>query len=719
MIQGSLNNITFRNEDNGYSILKVIEDDTGATLVVVGSFPHLHIGETIAFEGSWIDHPKFGKQFKATNHEVLPPQGEEAIVKYLSSGLFRGVGPTTAQRIFDVFGLDTLELLKENPERISEVETINEKKAIKFLEDWEENIASQEMLYFLYQLNVPTGTAMRIYEKFGSTTKKRVSDNPYILAEEVWGIGFVKADDIARKLQIESESYFRIRAGILYSLEIAMQDGHCYLPKQELLDDTWRLLDPTGSQDIRERTLFSLDYLIDAKKVITFEEHLYLPEMYDAEKGIANRVITFLDFPKAKDKTVRLTKKLAQLEQNGGLKYSDTQKEFICKAVQEQLFILTGGPGTGKTTTLLGILHLLKELDISYILAAPTGRAAKRMSEVCCDSAQTIHRLLKYEPSAGFFHNESEPLKTGVVIIDEASMIDTHLMYALVRAIPNGTRLILIGDKDQLPSVGPGNILRELLSVSIPQGSLETIFRQAEESAIPINAQLINRGDMPVIERQTNFHIRDYESREEAQNLIVDLVSKKIPNHFKLNPVEDIQVLTPMHRGEIGTLELNKALQARLNPKGDMVKVAGTEFRVGDKVMQLKNNYDKNIFNGDIGYISWINRSDKTVSVDFDEPVKLEYNEMEQVSLAYASTIHKSQGSEYKVVVVVLDASHYMMLQRNLLYTAITRAKERIFLIANMGTIKRAITNNRIIKRNTNLGEFVDQKTEFMAFLEE
>ncbi len=719
MVQGSLKNITFRNEENGYSILKVSDDDTGEVAVVVGSFPHLHIGETIKFEGSWMDHPKFGKQFKANNHEVLPPKGQEAIVKYLSSGIFRGVGPTTAQRIYDAFGLKTLDILKEDPSKISKVSTMTAKKVVRFKEDWEQNSASQETLYFLYQLNVPTGTAMRIYEKYGVATQKRISENPYILAEDIWGIGFIKADDVARKLKIEAQSYFRVRAGIIYSLELSMQEGHCYLPKDRLLDTAWRLLDQHGDPEIRERVVFSIDFLIDAKNIINVEGDIYLPDMYEAEKGIANRIISFLNFPKSKDRTKRLMKKLGELEKKEDFVYSETQREFICQAVQEHIYILTGGPGTGKTTTLLGILHLLDELDIHYLLAAPTGRAAKRMSEVCKDSAQTIHRLLKFEPNSGFFHDESEPLKTGVVIIDEASMVDTFLMNALIRAIPNGTRLILIGDKDQLPSVGPGNILRELLSISIPQGSLQTIFRQAQESSIPVNAQNINSGQMPMIERQTNFHIRDYQSRPEAQQLIIDLVSKKIPEHFKINPIEDIQVLTPMHRGELGTVQLNLALQEALNPKKESVAIMGNLYKIGDKVMQLKNNYDKNIFNGDIGYITWINHSDKTVSIEFDETVKLEYTEMEQVSLAYASTIHKSQGSEYKVVVVALDSSHYMMLQRNLLYTAVTRAKERIFLISNMGTIKRAIENNRIEERFTNLSDFIDQKSEFMTFLEE
>ena len=719
MLEGFVKSITYRNEDNGYTIFKLCELHSEESHTVVGDFPLLNQGEQLQIEGDWIEHPKFGKQFKVSTFEVIPPKNEEAIIRYLSSGLFTGIGPITAQRIVDELGANTLELLSDDPSNIRSVPGFSEKKAKEFIEDWQNNVDSKEALYFLYQCQIPASTGYKIFKKFGSNTISKVRENPYLLIDEIWGIGFVKADQIARQLNVEKESFFRIRASLLYTLEQASLEGHTFLEHESLIYQASKLVSEPGS-DQSERVLFSLDHLVSIDKIIKWKSAFYLPYLFKAEKGVASRIESFLSSPPLNLKR-KFNVWLSEFEHTNGFEFSEEQKEHIHKAITEPLFVLTGGPGTGKTTTLLGIVHILKELGRKFYLTAPTGRASKRMSEVCRIEARTIHRLLKYEPSTkSFFHNEENPLNAKTIIVDEVSMVDISLMFALAKAIPSDAHLILIGDKDQLPSVGPGNVLKDLLNCQrIPRGVLTFLFRQDSNSDIAYNAHKIISGEDPEFSYKTNFHLRTYDNMQEAQNLVADLVAKHLPEHFQLDPLVDVQVLCPMHKGNLGTVELNQILQDRLITHQSVTAPGKIQFKIGDKVMQLKNNYETNIFNGDVGYITHINKNDKTVHVEFHETITYEFNELDQISHAYACTIHKSQGSEYKVAIIVLDSSHHVMLQRNLIYTAITRAKERCFLISNYSTLQTAIRNNKISERNSKLTEFLEDTDDFLNILED
>lgn len=734
-IKATVNTITFHNPDNGYSVLRLTETGSGKAVTAVGNFPRLTPGETLEIDGEWTRHESFGDQFKATGYKLLPPDNLEAMERYLGSGLLKGVGPILAKRLVERFGLGTFEVLDREPERLSEVSRLRPKARASLLESWRENRAMREVMYFLQSHRLTPNMSARIYRQYGADSIAALRENPYRLAEDVFGVGFIKADEIALRLGFEKESYERIKAGLVHVLTKSSEEGHVFLPKADMLRRAQDLL-----QSEPGRIVFTLDNLEAGDQVkkdgLDGAERYWLPWLRHGEKGIARRLGELTGNPppiRAALVESAVAAAEASFGSGRGFAYSEQQREGIRKAVQRGVFLLTGGPGTGKTTTVLGILEVFKQAGLKVRLAAPTGRAAKRLSEVTSHPASTLHRLLKFDPSdKKFKQDDLDPLPCEALVVDEVSMIDTLLMYALLKAVKAGTRLVLVGDPDQLPSVGPGKVLAELIrSEAVPHLHLEAIFRQAESSLIVANAHRIHRGEMPTYAerppestREThaggtagNFHFIPCRDSEGLPAAVAALVADRLPALFGYHPLHDVQVLSPMNQGPLGTLALNQALQARLNPGSEGVEHLNRVLRVRDKVMQLRNNYDKNVFNGDIGYVKAASAANRTLVVDFDG-VEVSYasEELDQLALAYAVSVHKSQGSEFKAVVMLLTRAHWVMLQRNLFYTGITRARENLFLVAQSEAIKRAVEHNPVVERHTALAEALRDEMAGYAF---
>lgn len=697
--------VTFHNPDTGYTVLKVTTGRTQTVTAVVGNFPRLTQGEVLDIEGEWVKHETFGEQFKATGYRLVPPNGVEAIERYLGGGAIKGIGPALAKKIVEKFGENTFKIFDEQPEKLDAIAQLKGRKKAKVLAAWRDTQSMRDVLVFLQAHHLSLSLSHRIVKHYGAAAAEIIKRNPYQLAEEVWGIGFLKADDIARKLGFPTDGYERLKAGLLHVLMKASEDGHVFLPRTELMQKAQELLHAP-----EERLIFSLDNLVEINQVKCDERgNAYMPWLYACERGISRRLVQMIG-PAKKIAASLVHEAIAQVEKKvgKGFTYSDEQKRGILQAATEGVFLLTGGPGTGKTTTVQGILEAFKKSGLTLALCAPTGRAAKRLSEVTGVPASTIHRLLKFDPAAGGFqHNETNTLNLDVLIVDELSMIDTALMYSLLKAIGAGTRLILVGDPDQLPSVGPGKVLGELItSGAIGHLHLSTVFRQAKASRIIVNAHRINGGELPDASEGGNFHFVAREENESVLKAAVEVAAERLPKRFGYDALFDVQVLTPMNQGPLGTLALNQALQDRLNPSQRELLHKDRRFRKGDKVMQLKNNYDKNVFNGDIGRIQSIAPSERKLVVDFEgEMVDYEGEELDQVQLAYAISIHKSQGSEFKAVVLVLARAHYVMLQRNLIYTAITRAREQCVLVGHWSAVAQSVKHNPAVQRNTLLAE--------------
>ncbi|MCR5825938.1 MAG: ATP-dependent RecD-like DNA helicase [Oscillospiraceae bacterium] len=689
--------ITYQNEQNGYTVLRCRAKGFQDPVTVVGTMPDTHVGAVLELGGNWRVDAKYGRQFAVEHFEETLPATVFGIEKYLGSGMIKGVGPRFAKRIVRQFGKDTLDVIEQNPERLLEVPGIGRTRVERIRKSWQEQREVKNIMLFLQGHNVSTAHATRIYKTYGDKSLAVVQENPYQLADDIWGIGFRTADTIAEKLGFARDRFDRLRSGILYTLNQLSNEGHCYATREMLLKAGAELLDTDA-----DKLGAALDEMLFQDDVVTDGEAIYLPPFYYAETGTAKRLHTIATAPGR----LQIAEDSQRVPQATGMRYDALQQQAITTAVHSKVFLLTGGPGTGKTTTTLGILRAFQEAGATILLAAPTGRAAKRLSEATGLEAKTIHRLLEMKPPAGYQRNEENPLEGDVLIVDECSMIDLLLMYHLLKAVPPHMALVLVGDVDQLPSVGAGNVLRDLIaSDCFPVVRLTRIFRQAQASRIITNAHRINEGKLPDLSngRGTDFFFMERSEPEQVVRTVAELVGLRLPRSYHAGP-GDIQVLTPMQRGETGAANLNQVLQAAVNPGTDGLRRGGYLFRVRDKVMQVRNNYEKEVYNGDIGVVTAVDLEERTLDVRFDERlVRYDVTELDELMLAYATTIHKSQGSEYPIVVMPVLMSHYVMLQRNLLYTGVTRAKRALILVGTAKAIACAVQQVTVESRNTML----------------
>ena len=778
-LRGVVERITYHNEENGYTVAK-LTPERGNSLFgaeretpIVGNMLGIVVGESVELTGRWALHPEYGRQFQVETMRSVLPATVAGMEKYLGSGLIRGVGPVTARRIVKHFGPATLEVIEQTPQRLIEVPGVGPKRVQIITQAWAEQRAIKEVMLFLQSHGVTTGLATKIYKEYGDNAIAVVRSDPYRLARDIFGIGFLTADKIARSLGMPPDAPQRIAAGVAYALNQASEEGHLYLPTPELLDLTAKLLDvgrdqaalgvarmwsegqvkvapAAGAEALdpalldppRPETprllaepggLYATATVAQAQRVLAEEDAIYLAPLYYSEVGVANRLRQIAAAgqsrlaPFAGWSGATWEQSLAACEQRSGLLLAPQQREAVQTALTRRLTVLTGGPGTGKTTTVRTILQLCQQMQCRAVLAAPTGRAAKRLSETTGHEAKTIHRLLEFKPAAGmtFQRNEENPLEGDLLIVDEASMLDTVLMNNLLKAVAPGMHLLLVGDVDQLPSVGPGNVLRDVItaiegeaSIGQPAWSglgaaaavirLHTIFRQEAGSLIITNAHRINAGEMPILDNKqaTDFFVFTTDDAERAAQLCIELVTERIPRRFAIPP-EDIQLLSPMHRGVVGVAALNEALQAALNPPAanKPQKLIGSRaYRVGDRVMQIRNNYDKDVYNGDMGRITGMDLELHQATVTFDgRPLPYDFLELDELVHAYAVSIHKSQGSEFPAVVAPVLTTHYMMLQRNLLYTAVTRARRLVVLVGQPRAISLAVRNGKVAARYTGL----------------
>ncbi len=694
--------ITYRNEENGYSVIKCKAKDYSDLVTVVGAMPDVHVGAVLSLEGFWKIDSKYGRQFSAQKWEEALPATVYGIEKYLGSGLVKGVGPKFAKRIVQKFGKDTLDVIEEQPELLIEVEGIGQVRVERIKKSWQDQKELKNIMLFLQGHEVSTSHATKIFKTYGSESIAVVKENPYRLADDIWGIGFKTADVIAEKLGIGKDKFVRLRSGILYTLSKLSENGHCYAVRGQLIETAEKLLCVDGAE-----LEITLDEMLRVEDVIRDEEAIYLPPFYFSEVGCAKRLRKLM---KGRRRIVLDGEAVTgQIQAQPGVIYDEIQLEAIRVAVSSKVMVLTGGPGTGKTTTTLGIICAYQRAGCQVILAAPTGRAAKRMSEAAGMEAKTIHRLLEYKPPEGYQRNEEKPLEGDVLILDECSMIDIMLMYNLLKAIPEHMTLIMVGDTDQLPSVGAGNVLKDVMaSGCIPVVRLNRIFRQAQGSRIILNAHRINKGEAIDMRggKDSDFFFASEETNEGIVERLVKYCTENLPRYYHADPLRDIQVLTPMQRGTVGAANLNQVLQEAMNPQGPALRRGGVCYRIRDKVMQIRNDYDKEVFNGDIGTVRRVDLEDREITVDFDgREVAYDVTELDELALAYATTIHKAQGSEYPIVVMPFSMSHFVMLQRNLLYTGVTRAKKILVLIGEKKAVFYAVRNGRMAERNTRLAE--------------
>ena len=696
--------ITFQSPETGYTVLKARVKDYTELVAVVGNLLDANVGSVLLVEGSWKVDSRYGRQFMAESWEETMPATVYGIEKYLGSGLIKGVGPKFAQRIVRMFGTETIAVIEDDIDRLRQVEGIGSKRISMIKESWQKQKEVKNIMLFLQSNGVSTAYAAKIYKEYGNAAIDKVKENPFRLADDIWGIGFRTADTIAAKLGFGKDSFVRLRSGILYTLSALADEGHVYAERDQLADKAVELLEA----DIANVQM-TLDNMLQAEELIFEEDAIFLPAFNYAEKGTAHKLIQLAEDVSGFD-SLRPESQVdvAALEKMLGIQYDEVQAQAVQEAARSKVMVLTGGPGTGKTTTVQGIIAAYGQMGLRILLAAPTGRAAKRMSEATGLPAKTIHRLLECKPPEGYQRNEENPLEGDVLIVDECSMIDIILMNSLLKALPRNMRLVLVGDIDQLPSVGAGNVLRDIIdSGRFPVIRLTRIFRQAQQSRIITNAHRINQGEFPDISngRNTDFFFINSEEPEAAVQEIVALVSSKLPRYYGVKPSE-VQVLTPMQRGVLGGTNLNQTLQAALNPEGEGLRRGGFIFRLYDKVMQVKNNYDKEVFNGDIGRITAVDLQERTLQVMFDgRVIEYDVSELDELVHAYATTIHKAQGSEYPIVVMPILMTHFVMLQRNLLYTGITRAKKVLVLIGSKKALAYAVHNVTVSQRNTKLKE--------------
>lgn len=712
VIFGFLERITYHNEENDFVVAKLQEKGKRELTTIIGNVSGINPGESLKLTGRWVYNKKFGEQFQVETYEVTVPATVHGIRKYLGSGLIKGIGPIIAERIVKKFALETLEVIEKTPERLSEVDGIGPKRIAMIINAWGEQKEIKEIMIFLQGHGVSSSYSAKIYKQYRERSIEAVKENPYRLAHDIHGIGFITADKIAQNIGIDPNSLVRAKAGVIYALNELTEEGHVYYPETNLIRKAKEIL--KVDQEIITRAIIELssEREIFIEDIKDGQKAVYLAPFYVAETAIAQRLSKLKESP-SNIRPIHPEKAIEWVQQKLKIELAENQKEAVLLAANSKVLIITGGPGTGKTTIITAILKIFHQLKLRILLAAPTGRAAKRMSEATGWEAKTIHRLLEYSPQkGGFKKDQDDPLEAEVIIIDEASMVDTLLMYHLFKAIPPQVHLILVGDVDQLPSVGPGNVLKDIMDSGIfTVVRLTEIFRQAQTSMIIVNAHKVNQGEFPIlkeIERKeaADFYFIQEEEPEKALNQILTLCSERIPKHFGFHPIRDIQVLTPMHKGVIGAINLNLELQKKLNSNQQSIIHGSRLFKLHDKVMQIVNNYDKEIFNGDIGWVSRIDPEDRELTIDFEgRLVSYDYSELDEVVLAYAISVHKSQGSEYPVVVLPVTTQHYMLLQRNLIYTGITRAKKLVVLIGTKKALAIAIKNNKPQLRFTRLSD--------------
>jgi len=714
-LQGQIERITYNNEENGYTIARVKVYGQKDLVTVVGNFMSPMAGEILKMRGEWVNHPQYGEQFKVVQYKTTVPASVYGIEKYLGSGLIKGIGPVMAKRMVRQFGEQTLEVIDNDIKRLVEVDGIGKKRIGMIKKAWEDQKEIREVMVFLQAHGVSSGYATKIFKQYGNNSIGVVRENPYRLATDVFGIGFITADRIAEKLGFAKDSEVRAEAGILYVLNQLSDEGHVYYPYEPLVEKCKEILQVAREVIIRAFGTIALDKRIIIEdlndSIDEFRENnkaVYLAKYHLSETSIASRLKNLINTPKF-IREINAAKALQWVQKQLSITLAEKQIAAITCAINNKVMVITGGPGTGKTTIINAILKVFAGLAIKVLLAAPTGRASKRMSEATGHEAKTIHRMLEYSmQKGGFQKDDKDTLDCDLLVVDEASMIDTILMHHLLKAIPPHATFIVVGDVNQLPSVGAGNVLKDVMqSGAVPVVELNEIFRQAKESLIIVNAHKINSGIIPPLKGvrpKDDFYFIEQEDPEEVLRIIVELVKKRIPRRFGFNTAEDIQVLTPIHKGIVGTTHLNAELQKALNPSREGVVRGNRDLRVNDKVMQIRNNYDKEVFNGDIGRITSIRQEEQEVTILFDgREVSYDYSELDEIVLAYAVSVHKSQGSEYPAVIIPLLTQHYVLLQRNLIYTAVTRGRELVVIVGMKKALAIGVKNDRTKKRFTYL----------------
>lgn len=703
-IVGTIDRIIYSNAETGYAVAVLVPQSSRQEITIVGPLAQISEHEQIRCRGEFVLDKRYGRQFRVQSFETVLPTSRAAIERYLASGAIRGIGKTYAKKLVDHFGEEIFEIIEHAPERLAEVPGIGRKRIEEIRASWEEHRAQRDIMLFLNEHGISQSLAPKIFSCYGARAIEQLRKNPYQLALDIQGIGFKRADAVAEKLGIPRDSIERVKAGAYYFLVELAEEGHTYFPAEPFVERSAAALGVSPDLVVEALNTLKAQHYIVLDKLPDGTGAVYLRPLYKHESGVARQFAVIAQSPKFLPK-IAVDEELAAFEAAHRFQLAPHQRAAVETALRGGVVVVTGGPGTGKTTIVRTLLRILEKHGLRVLLAAPTGRAAKRLQELTHHHASTVHRLLQYSPHDGaFLRNRQNPLRADFIVLDECSMVDITLAYHLAQAITPRTSVVLVGDVDQLPSVGPGNFLRDLIeSGCVPVVRLHEIFRQAKHSLIVTNAHRINEGQLPHVPHDDDicdFQLHRAETPEEILNKLKELVAKVIPSSRGLDPLADIQVITPMHRGLIGAQNLNRELQALLNPSGDSIERAGMAVRVGDKVMQIANNYDKDVYNGDIGFVAGIDREERILKVRYDQRcVVYDFRELDQIELAYAVTVHKSQGSEYPAVVIPVHFSHAVMLQRNLIYTAVTRGRQLVCLVGQWGALRMAVQNARLAPR--------------------